>query len=740
MVKTEASQPARRTVPTNQEIIEIDDDVAILGVENECKLPHARGDCPKHKFQVGSLSVCAGHCAQCYCYVCDAPAAKCGSWDRHCEATAGDPYWRKQREAARTGAAPPAAAGAVVPNPATHTLDALLAALAVVHPVEAPQPAAVVTPLRHYQKQALARMVEVETSPTAPRGDHGVAGGFLAQEVGMGKTCAVLALVAANPSAAAAPTADQIQTIRTNRSKLAQLKEPEFDFDLFSKMGDKYRKQHGDARKAYDAQVKALLPWHSADFYAAGDSKAPQRPKLKTTVVFTSVSLLGQWEDECARHAPGLVVRRFHPTSKGKTAKFLDESQTTANPPDVIISTTTFSWPDWTKDYEFHRVVVDESHLFGTASAKRNYADAVPSLRRWCCTATPMSMSAGSISTQALFLGRQDLLMAAHYFDLKRPGSFAAFKDKLAPIFIRHTKAQRIGGSCALALPASVARTVTLTMSADERALYDFELQTASASKRTSLLRLSRHGGKRYELERCLGNFLVSAANSYSDAHPAPTLPPFQRMHVATKRPGRLDAWNLRPEKSSKLVALRADLANLRRRDASCHAVVFTAYNRLHKAACAALRDDGFVVCEFTGGTSANDRDKHIRTFQSGLGKRGAPATVFVITTRSGNVGITLTAATRVYLMEPMLDPGTEVQAAGRIHRLGQTKDVLVTRFCFKNTVEEDIVKLHAKIAAGDIALSDSHFPAAGVKILMPPFEEKRKASSTSSSKGCAQS
>lgn len=716
-----------------------DDEIELVGTTGSNALadfPHARENCVTCPFHADPRK----HCANCYCYVCDAPAAKCGSWDRHCEATAGDPYWRKQREAARTGAAPPAAAGAVVPNPATHTLDALLAALAVVHPVEAPQPAAVVTPLRHYQKQALARMVEVETSPTAPRGDHGVAGGFLAQEVGMGKTCAVLALVAANPSAAAAPTADQIQTIRTNRSKLAQLKEPEFDFDLFSKMGDKYRKQHGDARKAYDAQVKALLPWHSADFYAAGDSKAPQRPKLKTTVVFTSVSLLGQWEDECARHAPGLVVRRFHPTSKGKTAKFLDESQTTANPPDVIISTTTFSWPDWTKDYEFHRVVVDESHLFGTASAKRNYADAVPSLRRWCCTATPMSMSAGSISTQALFLGRQDLLMAAHYFDLKRPGSFAAFKDKLAPIFIRHTKAQRIGGSCALALPASVARTVTLTMSADERALYDFELQTASASKRTSLLRLSRHGGKRYELERCLGNFLVSAANSYSDAHPAPTLPPFQRMHVATKRPGRLDAWNLRPEKSSKLVALRADLANLRRRDASCHAVVFTAYNRLHKAACAALRDDGFVVCEFTGGTSANDRDKHIRTFQSGLGKRGAPATVFVITTRSGNVGITLTAATRVYLMEPMLDPGTEVQAAGRIHRLGQTKDVLVTRFCFKNTVEEDIVKLHAKIAAGDIALSDSHFPAAGVKILMPPFEEKRKASSTSSSKGCAQS
>ena len=101
MVKTEASQPARRTVPTNQEIIEIDDDVAILGVENECKLPHARGDCPKHKFQIGSHGVCANHCAQCYCYVCDAPAGDCKSWGAHCVAHAGSSTWQKAREKAK---------------------------------------------------------------------------------------------------------------------------------------------------------------------------------------------------------------------------------------------------------------------------------------------------------------------------------------------------------------------------------------------------------------------------------------------------------------------------------------------------------------------------------------------------------------------------------------------------------------------------------------------------------------
>jgi E3 ubiquitin-protein ligase SHPRH len=36
------------------------------------------------------------------------------------------------------------------------------------------------------------------------------------------------------------------------------------------------------------------------------------------------------------------------------------------------------------------------------------------------------------------------------------------------------------------------------------------------------------------------------------------------------------------------------------------------------------------------------------------------------------------------YLMEPCVDPAHEVQAAGRIHRLGQSKDVLVKRFCYR--------------------------------------------------------
>lgn len=130
------------------------------------------------------------------------------------------------------------------------------------------------------------------------------------------------------------------------------------------------------------------------------------------------------------------------------------------------------------------------------------------------------------------------------------------------------------------------------------------------------------------------------------------------------------------------------------------HCVVFTASNAGHDMLVRAL-SPLYSICEFRGGDSSQKRDAAIRKFQKGLD--GGPATVFVVTMKSGSVGMTLTAATRCYLMAPCIDPAMEMQAAGRIHRLGQTKDVLVKRFAFKDSLDEKIVELHSKVARGDI-------------------------------------
>lgn len=104
------------------------------------------------------------------------------------------------------------------------------------------------------------------------------------------------------------------------------------------------------------------------------------------------------------------------------------------------------------------------------------------------------------------------------------------------------------------------------------------------------------------------------------------------------------------------------------------------------------------------------DRRHHvIREFQATLETNdvNAPTHVFVITVRAGACGITLTAATCVYILEPQLNPAVETQCAGRVHRLGQKEDIFVKRFALKDTVEESIVELHTQIAAGTADFSD---------------------------------
>lgn len=405
-----------------------------------------------------------------------------------------------------------------------------------------------------------------------------------------------------------------------------------------------------------------------------------KRLRVKTTVIMTSISLLGQWEDECRKHAPGLRVARYHGKMRVRPEDLYHL--------DVIISSSTFRWDEQIiKKFSFRRVVVDESHLFATApsSARLEFAMDKCSRLKWCVTATPCVSSIKDLNKQLTFLCNgghyarfAPLRMAMNFFHQVKSNSskkqaFYGLVEELKHCMIRHTKSQRIQGSEALALPESTTTIVFLSMTQQERAL--FAVANASMER---LRNMARFGAKTMQVEKCL------------------------TYHT---RGGE-----------SKIKALVEDLNLLRRSEPSYRVVVFTQSLAMHQSIVNALKREKLKTFQFSGSTAAKQRDTAIRSFQSETDTRPA---VFVITLRSGNVGITLTSASRVYLMEPSLDPAAEAQAAGRIHRLGQTKAVQIKKFVFRDCIESNIIKLHQEVASGRISVSDGFFPGEAIKILV---------------------
>ena len=119
--------------------------------------------------------------------------------------------------------------------------------------------------------------------------------------------------------------------------------------------------------------------------------------------------------------------------------------------------------------------------------------------------------------------------------------------------------------------------------------------------------------------------------------------------------------------------------------DAGRKVVVFSYFRQVIADVCALTGGSPSI----TGDTSSRERQRLIDEFTT-----NPSASVLVSQIDAGGIGINLQAAQVVILMEPQFKPSTEWQAIARVHRMGQSRTVLVHRLLAKKTIEERLVQL----------------------------------------------
>ncbi|GKT76547.1 hypothetical protein ColTof4_08970 [Colletotrichum tofieldiae] len=136
----------------------------------------------------------------------------------------------------------------------------------------------------------------------------------------------------------------------------------------------------------------------------------------------------------------------------------------------------------------------------------------------------------------------------------------------------------------------------------------------------------------------------------------------------------------------SKVKALVADLD---RQPPGVKSIVFSTWKMMLDVVERALNKAGKASVRFDGNVPQKDRQPLVEKFRNDPG-----VSVMLLTLSCGAVGLTLTVASRVYLMEPHWNPNLEEQALARVHRIGQTREVTTVRLYVRDSFEEQVMEV----------------------------------------------
>jgi superfamily II DNA or RNA helicase len=385
------------------------------------------------------------------------------------------------------------------------------------------------------------------------------------------------------------------------------------------------------------------------------DRLRAQRQTRGPSLVVAPKSVVFNWKEEAKRFAPQLRVLDFSGTSR-----WADR----LGGHDLVLTTYGTLRRDALrlKDVEFEYVILDEAQTIkNAATAGAKAARLLHARHHLALSGTPIENHLGELWSLFEFLN-PGLLGTSSAF--ARHGIAAARRDPealdvlargLRPFILRRTKAQ-----VAPELPQRSELTLHCELHGIQRTLYN---ELRDHYRAVLLGRIDREGVQRSRMH---------------------ILEALLRLRQAACHPGLIDRKRAN-EPSAKFETLLPLLAEVR--EEGHKALVFSQFTSL-LALLRARLDEAGVPYEYLDGKT-RDRDARVHRFQD-----DPQCGLFLISLKAGGLGLNLTAAEYVFLLDPWWNPAVEAQAIDRAHRIGQTRQVFAYRLIAAGTVEDKIAQL----------------------------------------------
>ncbi|KAL1915829.1 uncharacterized protein VTP21DRAFT_6217 [Calcarisporiella thermophila] len=146
------------------------------------------------------------------------------------------------------------------------------------------------------------------------------------------------------------------------------------------------------------------------------------------------------------------------------------------------------------------------------------------------------------------------------------------------------------------------------------------------------------------------------------------------------------------PTTSTKILRLLQVLHETHTKYPGAKVIVFSQFTCMLDLVEESLKKEGFIYSRYDGSMSAQARERSIEMLQT-----RAEVTVMLVSLKSGSLGLNLSAANHVILLDVWWNPAIEDQAIDRVHRIGQRHPVFVTKLSIEDTVEARIKQLQEK-------------------------------------------